>query len=132
MNLKVKLTKILSIFAITVAILLFPINVLSVSASTEGMLISSDNSTLKIYPQPNQELPEIATASVGEKVTVLEKVYNNDAQIWDRIRLIDGAKIEGWISDGYVVVEEKENSNESNDPYDPSNYYQINQVNYDD
>lgn len=91
----------------------------------EGRLISSDSSTLEIYPQPNREQSAIGTENVGNKVLILEQVYNNQGEIWDRVRLVHPPEIEGWIADSYVEREQSENA--SNDPYNPKNYYQLNQ-----
>ena len=99
-----------------------------VFAFLEGALISSDSSTLKIYPQPNLEQAEIGTGNVGEKVMVLEQAYSNNGEGWDHIRLVKAPKIEGWIQDSYV--DKPDHKVVSDDPYDPSNYYQINQFEY--
>ncbi len=96
----------------------------------EGTLISSDSSTLKLYPQPNLEQPEIGTGNVGDKVIVLEQIYNNQGEPWDHIRLVRSPDSEGWIRDSYVDKPSEKAA--SDNPYDPSNYYQINQFQYND
>ena len=105
------------------------IAIVPVIASVEGMLISSDSSTLKIYGQPNREQPAIASGNVGDEVIILEQAYNNQGNIWDRVRLVIDPQIEGWIADSYVAQEQKQNVYD--DPYDPHNYYQLNQFQYD-
>jgi hypothetical protein len=94
-------------------------------AFLEGTLISSDSSTLKLYPQPNLEQAELGTGNVGDKVIVLEQVYNNQGENWDHIRMVQSPDIEGWIKESYV--DKPSDKAASDNPYDPSNYYQINQ-----
>ena len=98
---------------------------LPVFANIEGTVISADSSTLKIYPQPNQEQAAIGSCEVGNKVIILEQAYNNQGEIWDRVRLVNLPQLEGWLSDSYV--DQKQPENVSQDPYAPENYYQLNQ-----
>ncbi|MGK7933310.1 MAG: hypothetical protein AB4041_18020 [Microcystaceae cyanobacterium] len=94
-------------------------------AFPEGMIISADNNQVNIYPQPNQEQPAIATGNVGDTVMLLETAYNNQGEMWDHVRLMLSPQIEGWINDSYLQKETIEQP--SDNPYDPKNYYQLNQ-----
>lgn len=94
-------------------------------AYPEGTLISAESSSLKIYPQPNSEQPAIASGEGGDKVIILEKTYNNQGEIWDRIRLVNSPQVEGWLADNYI--DQPSGETLFDDPYDPRNYYQPNQ-----
>lgn len=87
-----------------------------------ALLISSEPGTpLAIYPDPSREQPALDYGEVGDKILILEKIYSNQGNPWDRIRLLASPQLEGWIADVYV---EREKSEEHSDnPYDQSNQY---------
>ena len=87
-----------------------------------ALLISSEPGTpLAIYPDPSREQPALGYGEVGDKILVLEKIYSNDGNSWDRIRLLTSAQLEGWIADVYV---KREKSDEHSDnPYEKSRQY---------
>jgi len=93
-----------------------------------ALLISSEPGTpLAIYPDPSREQSPLGYGEVGDKILVLEKIYSNDGNPWDRIRLLTSPQLEGWIADVYV---KREKSDEHSDnPYEKSNQY-YSQQNY--
>jgi hypothetical protein len=105
-----------------------------------ALLISSEPGTpLAIYPDPSREQSPLGYGEVGDKILVLEKIYSNDGNPWDRIRLLTSPQLEGWIADVSVKREKSDdlpdNSYEkSNQYYSQQNYSQGNfvqqQINY--
>ena len=105
-----------------------------------ALLISSEPGTpLAIYPDPSREQSPLGYGEVGDKILVLEKIYSNDGNPWDRIRLLTSPQLEGWIADVYVKREKSDdlpdNSyDQSNQYYSQQNYSQGNfvqqQINY--
>ena len=93
-----------------------------------ALLISSEPGTpLAIYPDPSREQPALGYGEEGDKILVLEKIYSNQGNPWDRIRLLTSPPLEGWIADVYV---KRENSDDPPDnPYKNSNQY-YSQQNY--
>jgi len=93
-----------------------------------ALLISSEPGTpLAIYPDPSREQSPLGYGEVGDKILVLEKIYSNDGNPWDRIRLLTSPQFEGWIADVYVKRETSEE--DSDNPYEQSNRY-YSQENY--
>ena len=87
-----------------------------------ALLISSEPGTpLAIYPDPSREQAALGYGEVGDEILVLEKIYSNQGNAWDRIRLLTSAQLEGWIADVYVKREKSEEY--SDNPYEQSNQY---------
>jgi hypothetical protein len=87
-----------------------------------ALLISSEPGTpLAIYPDPSREQPALGYGEVGDKILILEKIYSNQGNPWDRIRLSSSPQLEGWIADVYVKREKSEE--DSDNPYEQSNPY---------
>jgi hypothetical protein len=93
-----------------------------------ALLISSEPGTpLAIYPDPSREQSPLGYGEVGDKILVLEKIYSNDGNPWDRIRLLTSPQLEGWIAD--VSVKSEKSDEHSDNPYDQINQY-YSQQNY--
>jgi hypothetical protein len=87
-----------------------------------ALLISSEPGTpLAIYPDPSREQSPLGYGEEGDKILVLEKIYSNDGNPWDRIRLLTSPPLEGWIADVYVKREKSDDPPEN--PYKNSNQY---------
>ena len=87
-----------------------------------GLFISSEPGIpLAIYPDPSREQPALGYGEVGDKILVLEKIYSNQGNPWDRIRLSSSPQLEGWIADVYVKREKFDEPSEN--PYEQSNQY---------
>jgi hypothetical protein len=93
-----------------------------------ALLISSEPGTpLAIYPDPSREQSLLGYGEVGDKILVLEKIYSNDGNPWDRIRLLTSPQLEGWIAD--VSVKREKSDEDSDNPYEKNNQY-YSQQNY--
>ena len=93
-----------------------------------ALLISSEPGTpLAIYPDPSREQPALGYGEEGDKILVLEKIYSNDGNPWDRIRLLTSPQLEGWIAD--VSVKREKSDDPPDNPYEKSRQY-YSQQNY--
>ncbi len=88
-----------------------------------ALLIPSDSATsVAIYPDPSREQSPLGYGEAGDKIWVVEEIYNNDGARWDRIRLVESPQLEGWIAD--VDVKRTQSNNHSSNPYlQPNLYY---------
>ena len=87
-----------------------------------ALLISVESEqTLAIYPDPSYQQAPLGYGKGGDKIIVLEQIYNNQGDICDRIRLIKSPQLEGWIADAYVRRELSEK--DSVNPYEQGNQY---------
>lgn len=87
-----------------------------------ALLISSElGMPLAIYPDPSREQPALGYGEVGDKILVLEKIYSNDGNPWDRIRLLTSPQLEGWIAD--VSVKREKSDDPPDNFYEKSNQY---------
>jgi hypothetical protein len=87
-----------------------------------ALLISSEPGTpLAIYPDPSREQSPLGYGEEGDKILVLEKIYSNDGNPWDRIRLLTSPQLEGWIAD--VSVKREKSDDPPENPYKNSNQY---------
>ena len=87
-----------------------------------ALLISSEPGTpLAIYPDPSREQSPLGYGEEGDKILVLEKIYSNDGNPWDRIRLLTSPPLEGWIAD--VSVKREKSDDPPEKPYKNSNQY---------
>lgn len=93
-----------------------------------ALLISSEPGTpLAIYPDPSREQSPLGYGEEGDKILVLEKIYSNDGNPWDRIRLLTSPRLEGWIAD--VSVKREKSDEDSDNLYEKSRQY-YSQQNY--
>lgn len=95
-------------------------------ANQEGyqsaLLIPSDSAaSVAIYPDPSREQSPLGYGEAGDKIWVVEEIYNNDGARWDRIRLVESPQLEGWIAD--AEVKRDQSSNSSSNPYIQPNLY---------
>jgi len=87
-----------------------------------ALLISSEPGTpLAIYPDPSREQSPLGYGEEGDKILVLEKIYSNDGNPWDRIRLLTSPPLEGWIAD--VSVKRGKSDDPPEKPCKNSNQY---------
>ncbi|MEB3312169.1 MAG: hypothetical protein VKJ02_18235 [Snowella sp.] len=88
-----------------------------------ALLIPIESSTsAAIYPDPSREQAPLGYGEAGDKIWIVEEIYNNDGERWDRIRLTESPQLEGWIVDANVK-RDQDNSPSSNPYLQPNFYY---------